>query len=249
MKRYKIVVAYDGTDFHGWALQPTVSSISQTLQDTFFDVFKENISLVGASRTDAGVHALGQVARFHTNINIDVGRIMHAWQSRLPGSIIIRSLSRITNDFHPHYGLLNKTYYYHIFGTRPLPFLQRYGLYTARNFDVQQLQDMMRLFVGTHDFSAFSTGMPIGDNPICTVDNIGLTYYRRFGVYRISITGNRFLRHMVRRMVGAALISAEKKNKVSVADVQNILVGRSIEHCLPCAPAKGLVLYTVHYKQ
>lgn len=248
MKRYKIVVAYDGTDFHGWALQPTVSSISQTLQDTFYDIFKENISLVGASRTDAGVHALGQIARFHANIDIDIGRIVHAWQSRLPGSIVIRSLDQVIDDFHPHHGLTNKTYYYHLFKTRPLPFLDRYGLYTARDFDVQQLQDALSLFTGTHDFSAFSTGTPIGDNPICTIHDIGLSYYQRFGVYRISITGNRFLRHMVRRMVGAALISAEKKNKVSVADVHNTLVARSVEHGLPCAPAKGLVLYTVRYK-
>lgn len=248
MNRYKLVVAYDGTDFYGWTPQPELRSVAQVMQDVFHEVFKKKISLVGASRTDAGVHALGQVARFHTDVGIEVNAMRKAWNARLPGTIVIRSLEHASDDFHPHHNIINKTYYYHFFLSRPLPFVHRYGVHCHGNFDMQHLHQVLQLFVGTHDFSSFSTGEPIGSNPICTIQSINVQRIKRFGVYQISITGNRFLRHMVRRMVGAALMSAQKKNNLSVADVQLFLDAKDSRNCLLNAPSHGLLLYKVLYK-
>ncbi|MCX5924911.1 MAG: tRNA pseudouridine(38-40) synthase TruA [Candidatus Dependentiae bacterium] len=247
MNRYKIIIAYDGTGLYGWAQQPGLPSVTQIMQDTFYDIFKQKIALVGASRTDAGVHALGQVARFHTSIPIDVKAMHKAWSARLPGSLVIRSLEPALEHFHPFHGIHNKTYYYHFFLTRPLPFLDRYGLYCQGDFDKERFNEVLQLFVGTHDFTSFSTGLPIGDNPLCTIETINVHYFRRLGMYQVSITGNRFLRHMVRRLIGAALLSAQKKDKISVADIKIVLEEKNSNHFLPNAPAKGLLLYKIRY--
>lgn len=252
MKRYKIVIAYDGTDFCGWAPQPTMASVAQVMQDTFYTIFREQIVLVGASRTDAGVHALGQVARFHSSVEVDVATMHNAWNARLPTTIVIRSLECVADGFHPHHAIQNKTYYYHFFLTRPLPFFQRYGAYFPGKFDHDRLNKTLELFVGTHDFTAFSTGTPIGDNPVCTLDRIEVKYIKRFDAWRISITGDRFLRHMVRRIVGAAFTCAQKRDGLSVeaavAAVQHTFVTKNTNNCLLNAPAKGLLLYKVCYK-
>lgn len=252
MKRYKIVVAYDGTDFCGWAPQPEMVSVTQVMQDVYYAVFRERIALVGASRTDAGVHALGQVARFHSCINVDIATMRNAWNARLPATIVIRSLEYAADDFHPHHAIQYKTYYYHFFLTRPLPFFQRYGAYFPGAFDMNRLCETLQLFVGIHDFTAFSTGNPIGDNPLCTLDSIEVKYIKSFGVWRISITGDRFLRHMVRRIVGAAFTCAQKKDSLSVAEavaeVKHTFVTKNTNNCLLNAPAKGLLLYKVCYK-
>lgn len=248
MNCYKIVIAYDGTEFYGWTLQPGLPSVAKILQDIFYDVFKEKIALVGASRTDAGVHALGQVARFYAHTAVDVVTMSKAWSALLPGTIVIRSLELVVDSFHPHHGILNKTYYYHFFLHRPLPFFQRYGLHCKGPFDSERLSRVLQLFVGTHDFTAFSSGTPIGDNPLCTIEKIEVQHIKRFGVYQISITGNRFLRHMVRRIVGAAFMGAQKKDILSIAQVQTIFEAKNPNHYLPNAPAKGLLLYKIRYK-
>lgn len=247
MTRYKLLIAYDGTDFAGWQEQPDHPSVTQTMQDTFTRVFGTTISLVGASRTDAGVHALGQVAKFEITSAVDEQRIKWAWNNALPNSIVIRSLEAVSPQFHPFHHILDKTYHYYFFLKRPLPFVQRYGFYYWYNIDVQKLDNTLQLFVGTHNFRAFSTGDPIGDDPICTIDTITLEYFKRFGVYRISVRGKRFLHHMVRRLVGAALSAATQKNDISISDVQDILIAQNPNHTLLNAPAHGLVLRTIRY--
>jgi len=249
IKCYAIIVAYDGTGFYGWVPQPGLPTIAQVMQDTFYAIFRQKIALVGASRTDAGVHSLGQVVRFHADIDLCVDTIKKVWNARLPESIVIRSLEEFSeNSFNPFYAIAYKTYYYHFFLDRPLPFLSRYGLYVPSMGDLSRVDQVLQLFVGTHDFTSFSTGMPIGDNPICRIDSIHLSYFKRFNTYQISITGNRFLRHMVRRFVGAAFLIAEKKARVSIDEVAVIFDQKKINSLLPTAPAKGLLLYKICYK-
>jgi tRNA pseudouridine38-40 synthase len=248
MIRYKVLIAYDGTDFAGWQVQPDHPSIAQTMQDSFARVFDKKISLVGASRTDAGVHALGQVAKFETNLGVDPQILQWAWNNALPPSIVIRTLELVPPQFHPFYNILDKTYFYHFFLERPLPFIQRYGWYYWYKVDLQKLQEVLQLFIGTHNFRAFSTGEPIGGDPLCTVDAITLEQFKRFGVFRISMHGQRFLRHMVRRLVGAALSAATEKNDVSLSDVLEVMMAQNPNHTLPSAPAHGLLLHTIRYK-
>ena len=153
MKQYKLVIAYDGTAYAGWIQQKDYPSIVQTLQDTFAHVFKKGISLLGASKTDAGVHALGQVAVFETDIDVEMQQMLFAWNNVLPSSILIRSLEH-DDLFHPHYYVKRKLYYYHFFTQRPLPFIARYGEYVGHLFDETRFNEALQLFVGEHDFSA-----------------------------------------------------------------------------------------------
>ncbi len=249
IKCYALIVAYDGTGFYGWVPQPGLPTIAQVMQDTFYAVFKQKIALVGASRTDAGVHSLGQVVRFHASIDLCVGTIKKVWNARLPESIVIRSLEEFPeNTFNPFYAIAYKTYYYHFFLERPLPFLSRYAFYAPRVDNLSRLNEVLQLFVGTHDFTSFSTGIPIGENPVCRIDSINFSYFKRFRMYQISITGDRFLRHMVRRLVGAAFLVAEKKARVSIHEVADIFDQKKINSLLPTAPAKGLLLYKICYK-
>ncbi len=244
MKQYKMTVAYDGTDYAGWIQQKDQPSIVQTLQDTFLQVFKKPIAILGASKTDAGVHALGQVALFKTDITIDPSTMQWAWNNALPLSITIRSLMEDAT-FHPHYNVVSKTYYYHFFRERPLPLYARYGAYIPYALDLHRLQQALNLFQGTHDFAAFYTGNDRNDT-IRTVD-VNMTYVKEYNVYRIEFKGKKFLRHMIRRIVGAACAVASRES-MTTADITTALATKTINHALPTAPAKGLMLYEIIYK-
>ena len=162
MKKYKIIVSYDGTDYYGWQMQPDQPSIQQTLQDTFAAIFDRKISILGASRTDAGVHALGQVATFKTDVTVSEIKMMYAWNNSLPDDIVIRSLEEVYEHFHSQYDVAQKTYWYHFTFERPVPFLQRYGWHVLYPVDLEKLQQCLAVFVGTHDFRSFATGEDMG---------------------------------------------------------------------------------------
>lgn len=246
MKRYKAVIAYDGTDYSGWIQQKDRPSIVQTLQDSFVAVFGRSIRILGASKTDAGVHALGQVAIFETDIQVDPQKMLYAWNNLLPSSILIRSLEH-ADWFHPHYHVKQKIYYYHLFVDRPLPFVARYGYYTSRAFEQQQFKDALQLFVGSHDFSAFYTGNDRED-AVRTIDEIRFEYMERYNVYRVVVKGERFLRHMVRRIVGAALVVASRE-EITHADIRDALQTGVMHSELTTAPARGLMLRKIIYEE
>ena len=117
-----MIVAYDGTDFFGWQAQPHGKTIVNCLQDTFKKVFDYPISVVGASRTDTGVHAAGQVAKFMAPRFTDVANLMRAWNASLPPSVLLRSMIEVPHGYNPQKNVVSKTYYYHLFINRPLPF-------------------------------------------------------------------------------------------------------------------------------
>ncbi len=244
--RYKLTVAYDGTDFNGWQVQPDVLSIAQAMQDSFKHIFNQKIVLIGASRTDAGVHAMGQTAAFSTDLTIDINKLMTAWNDALQPTIVVRSLEQTSDDFHPIYKVKEKIYWYHFFLERPLPFIGRYGWFYRYAVDREQLQKALAVFVGTHDFRSFCTGTQMGENTVRTIDSIDVTQ-EQFGAWRITVKGPGFLRHMIRRIVGASLVSASKDN-LSADDLKAILKEKDPNQALINAPAKGLCLYSIRYK-
>lgn len=246
MKKYKIIVAYDGTDYCGWQKQKCVPSIAQRLEDSFALVFDKKISITGVSRTDAGVHAMGQVASFYVDFAIDSIKMFQAWNNLLPSDIVIRKLDEIGDDFNIHKNVVAKTYYYHFFTTRPLPFVQRYGWYYRYPIDPYKLQKALHIFVGTHDFRSFCTGDEY-ENTVRKIQTISLEYLKRYNIYRIVITGPRFLRYMIRRIVGAS-IEVASRELLSVSYLKEVLEEKNPEQTLPNAPAKGLLLYRVKYK-
>lgn len=246
MKTYKLLISYDGTDFDGWQWQPQVPSVVHTMQTSFAHVFGREIKLVGASRTDAGVHALGQVALFKTDLPVDSQKMMQAWNDALPQTIVIRSLELAANSFHPMYGVAYKIYWYHFFLERPLPFVQRYGWFFRYKVDMRRLHELLQVFVGTHDFRSFCTGTDMGENTVRTIESITLSQ-EMFGAWRIMFKGPGFMRHMIRRIVGACLHAASRRD-ISVANMRSILEQKDPNQPLLNAPSKGLCLQSITYK-
>lgn len=243
--RYKIVIAYKGTNFCGWQAQKNDCSISSALENAFKNVFNATIKLMGASRTDAGVHAYGQVAVFTTYLTISPETMLRAWNNILGDDITIRSLEPIDEHFHPRYDVVQKTYWYHIFLERPLPFYKPYGIYSAHPIDFDILKEALTLFEGTHDFRSFCSNKD-GKSTVRTVDQLSLTYDTQMQAYRIVVKARGFLHHMVRRMVGAALYAARIQ---SLEAVQHALAHPNAEQKLPNAPAQGLMLAHIAYKK
>jgi tRNA pseudouridine38-40 synthase len=246
-KRYKIIVAYDGTAYHGWQVQKELPTVAGTLQNSFRDVFQKEISILGASRTDVGVHALGQVATFSSDLVIEPQGLLHAWSNKLSPDIVIRSLEEAPADFNPHHNVHYKTYWYHFFLTRPLPVVQRYGWFYKYPLDLKKLDVVLQTFVGTHDFRSFCTGDEMGDDTVRTIDSITLSYQEQFDAYRIQVRGERFLHHMIRRIVGASLDVAAR-NVLSLEYLPEVLAEKDPEQNLTNAPGQGLMLAEIVYK-
>jgi tRNA pseudouridine38-40 synthase len=246
MAVYKMVVAYDGTAYHGWQRQPEDISVVQVLEQSFKSVFKQAISISGASRTDAGVHALGQVASFTLDMMIAPDRLKFAWNNDLPADVVIMDICLAQDNFNPRHGVLSKTYHYLFFTQRPLPFVQQYGWYFSRPVDLDVLQQALQIFVGTHDFRSFCTGYDM-HSTIRTIHSIHLEYDHAKQAHRIVVKGPGFLRYMIRRIVGAALAVASK-DQFSCDDISIALAKKDPAQILPNSPAKGLLLYEIEYE-
>lgn len=247
MAVYKMVVAYDGTAYHGWQRQPEDISVVQVLEETFRAVFKQKISISGASRTDAGVHAFGQVASFTLDMKIAPESLKFAWNNALPHDILIRDISRAADDFNPRHAVLSKTYHYFFFHERPLPWVQQYGWYFSRPVDLDVLYEALQIFVGTHDFRSFCTGYDM-HSTVRTIHSIHLEYDDRMQAHKIVVKGPGFLRYMIRRIVGASLAVATKE-QFSCQDIRVALAKKDPAQILPNSPAKGLLLHEIEYEQ
>lgn len=243
--RYKIIVAYTGTTFCGWQTQKNGISVSSALEAAFKNVFNSTIKLIGASRTDAGVHARGQVALFTTQLAIAPDVLLRAWNNSLPDDITICSLTRVDDTFHPQYDAVQKTYWYHFFLERPLPFYKPYGLYVPYPVDFGILEQALTLFKGTHDFRSFCSNTD-DKSTVRTVDALHVEYDEAMKAYRIVVKARGFLHHMVRRMVGAALYCARTDIR-SVESIVNALQHPDAQQTLPNAPAHGLMLAHIAY--
>lgn len=247
MKTYKITVAYDGTNYYGWQIQPSAITVAQVLQTTFTKTFNHPITLLGASRTDTGVHALGQIARVRTSLAINPDQILKAWNSSLPNDIRIRSLVPINDNFNPCSNVFEKTYWYTLFLKPPLPFIARYGwLYPFMNkVDLEKFQDILQLYVGTHDFASFCK--KDGERTtIRTINSISVKKISRWNMLQITIKGPSFLRFQIRRMIGYALDIAQQP-KVPVNYIKTMLDNPNPQQTLVKADGSGLCLRKVIY--
>ncbi len=244
MTRYKLIIAYEGTDYIGWIQQPGKRSIVQALRDSFTRTFSKEIKLLGASKTDAGVHAMGQTAMVETDLDISPEKLKWVWNNALPSSITIRSLE-IAPDFNPHEAVVEKIYHYHFFLDRPEPFYARYGTQFYRQIDLEIFQKTLSLFEGTHNFNAFYTGDDREDT-VRIIKQVKLEFLKKYNCYRVKIIGENFLRHMVRRMIGAARAAAQR-DSIPIEIVKKALDFGEKKFELPTAPAQGLMLYKIRY--
>jgi len=246
-QRYILTIAYNGTSFGGWQTQHRNNSVQEILQSSFFDVFKMPIRLIAASRTDVGVHAFGQIVLGLTNLVIAPERLLKAWNDGLPSSIYIRFLKKDDTLFHPWYNVLEKKYYYHLVNTKLLPWVSPFVWQIQGNVDWAIVKDCLQLFSGTHDFFAFKHSEDMRENSVRTVKKIDLRYLKGSGFWRITVIGNSFLRHMIRKIVGAAIFIGMKDRNNQKEVVALMLATKQILLQIPTAPPQGLILQSITY--
>jgi len=247
-RRIRITVAYDGTNFHGWQVQSGLVTIQSELQRVFFALSKTPILVQGSGRTDAGVHALAQVAAFTTASPIPCVNLLRAMNHLLPGAIRVTKAEDVAPGFHARHDAVSKLYEYRIFRDEMCsPFERPYVYHYPYPANDQEMIDAAPLFEGTHDFSAFATFDARYSPDYSKVRTIFSSTLVREGprlIYRVRGTG--FLKHMVRNLVGT-LIEVGKGNLVT-AGLQKLLTGGSRAECGPTVPPGGLFLVEVTYK-
>ncbi|MBN1274483.1 MAG: tRNA pseudouridine(38-40) synthase TruA [Candidatus Aminicenantes bacterium] len=240
---YKLVVCYDGTDFHGWQRQPEKKTIQGVLEKALQKITGEKIPVIGAGRTDAGVHALGQTAHFRGNITLEAHDLFKALNANLPQAVRVLSAVKAEDGFHARKNALSKVYRYRIFnGTDISPFNIRYVLQWYGALDVKAMEKAAKLFVRTADFSAFSSNRFL--YPVRKVIHSSIRRQGKEIIYTVEATG--FLRYMVRSMAGTLIEIGRGKEKPDLIDFLFETKKRTTSS--PTAPAKGLCLMKVNYQ-
>lgn len=244
MRNIKLTVAYDGTAYHGFQRQTNAISIQQILEDRLAKIVGHEFRIHMAGRTDAGVHAYGQVVNFKTSGTIPVERIAIASRSLLPFDIVILNAEEVPDSFHAQYSAKSKIYVYKIYqNTVPNPFWRNLVWTIPHNLNVAAMNEAAQTIVGTHDFSAFraSGGAPI--SPIRTIMAVECQLQDK--ILELSFWGNGFLYHMVRNLTGT-LVNVGL-GKTSLEGFKAILDGRDRKKAGATAPAYGLYLKEVRY--
>ncbi len=238
-KRVRLIVAYDGTNYHGWQVQNNGITIESELNRCLSELLGEPIEVIGASRTDAGVHALGNVAVFDTSARMPAEKISYALNQRLPEDIRIQKSEEVPEDWHPRYCDSRKTYEYRIYrGEFALPTKRLYSLFTYHKLDVGKMQMAAEHFVGEHDFKSFCQVNAQVKSTVRTVTEVKV--YEDGPEVIIRVTGNGFLYNMVRIMAGTLLEVGQGKR--SPQEIPEIIAACNREAAGPTAPAHGLML-------
>ncbi len=249
MKRIRLTVAYDGTNYCGWQIQPAGVSIEGELNRYLSELLREEIHVIGASRTDAGVHALGNVCVFDTDASMPADKISYALNTRLPADIRVQDSREAAPDFHPRFCRSRKTYEYRICNRRfPDPCSRLYSLFYHWDLDVQKMQRAASCLVGPHDFTSFCTKRPDVTNHVRTIYSLNVTrgaQGREKDMITVRICGSGFLYNMVRIIVGTLLKVGG--GRIEPADMAEILAAKDRERAGDTAPAQGLTLTQIEY--
>ena len=247
MRRIRITVAYDGTEYHGWQVQPALQTIQGTLEEVFGGIEGRPVHVAGSGRTDAGVHALAQVAALDTENRIPLDNLRRAANRLLPPDIRVMRVEEAAANFNPRYDAKRKTYEYRIFrGEICAPFERRYVLHHPYPLRVADMIAAAALLEGEQDFSAFAASDErdeLGASKVRTVFCSKLSVEGERMIYRV--TGSGFLKHMVRNMVGV-LLEVGKGNVDREGVRERLKPGCAIP-AGPTAPARGLFLISVEY--
>lgn len=244
-QRWKCLVAYDGTDFSGWQSQPDNNAVQDHLERRLATILGAPVRIHGSGRTDAGVHARGQVFHFDAHWKHGPGKLLAALRAGLPETIQVQAARRVGADFHARYSAKGKIYRYHLcHGAFADPFEHRHTHSVPRPLDVEAMRAGAARLVGTHDFRAYSAfGGVERESTVRTLHRLDLT--ARGSHLRIDAEGNGFLYKMVRSLVGA-LISVGQ-GKLTPDDLAAILAQRERTRRVETAPARGLCLMKVQY--
>ena len=245
MKRVGLVVAYDGTNYCGWQIQINGITVEEVINRELSNLLGEEIGVIGASRTDSGVHALGNVAVFDTETRIPAEKICFALNQRLPEDIRIVESKEVPEDFHPRFCNSIKTYQYKILNKKiPIPTERLYSHFVYMDLDISKMRKAAEYIVGEHDFKSFCSTRTQVENTVRTVYSLDID--KENDMICITISGNGFLYNMVRIIVGTLM-------KVGLSVYPPEHVKEIIDACDrnvagPKAPAKGLTLVGIEYE-
>lgn len=245
MRTIKLLIEYDGTNYLGWQVQANGPTIQGTIEEKLKLLTGEGIRLTGAGRTDAGAHAMGQVAHFQTLSPLDLHSMHRALNRLLPPDIVIKKIEEADGDFHARKQARRKVYEYRILN-RPLrsAFLRGYAWHLPQGLDWEEVREATRRLIGEHDFSSFrSTGTPTKT----AVRKVFRAEWKkgREGLVRLEIEASGFLKQMVRTIVGTLVEVG--KGKITPDEFQKILEAKDRKKAGPTAPAHGLFLKEVKY--
>lgn len=246
MKRVRLIIAYDGTNYCGWQIQINGLTVEEILNKALSDLLGEDVAVIGASRTDSGVHALGNVAVFDTDTKIPAEKISFALNQRLPDDIRIQKSEEVSLEFHPRFCKSVKTYEYKILNTKfPNPMLRLYTHFVYMPLDVEKMKEAAAYIIGEHDFASFCSAGSQVKTTVRTIYTLDIN--KEDDIICIKISGNGFLYNMVRIIVGTLL-----KVGLSVyppEHVKEILLLKDRYAAGPKAPARGLILMEIKYEE
>ena len=243
--RVKMVVAYDGTNYSGWQIQPNGVTIEQKLNEALQALLGEDIRVTGASRTDAGVHSLGNVCIFDTDTRMPAEKISYALNQRLPEDIVVQDSCEVPDTFHPRFSKSRKTYEYRILNRRfrmPTRRLDTYFYHYP--LDVQKMQEAADYLVGEHDFKSFCAVNAQSKTSVRTI--YACTITKEADIITIRVTGNGFLYNMV-RIIAGTLIKVGA-GEFAPQEMQTILDACDRSVAGPTAPAHGLTMIGLEYE-
>ena len=253
MRYFKLTIAYDGTDFHGWQIQANKPTIQGEIVNVLRRITQEHVQLHGAGRTDAGVHAFGQVGSFRTQSALSAGEFQRALNALLPPTIRVAAAEEVGPDFNARWSALGKIYRYRLYRGKVVPpMLWRYVLHYPFPLDEEAMRDAAARFVGVHDFASFaaSTGSEEDDKERSNEREIFSTELLRSADNEelvFTVRGRSFLRYMVRKIVGTLLDVG--RGKLAPADIDRLFELRDRSKSGPTVPPHGLVMVEVQHDE
>ncbi len=242
MRNLKLVLEYDGTNFVGWQSQINGRNVQDEITSVISGVLQEQITLIGAGRTDSGVHARGQVANFHANSTLGVSSILNALNGLLPEDISVHSVEEIPEKFHSRFDARERMYRYYIC-PRPTAIERRYSWFVKYNLDLQPMNEVANRILGEHDFESFCKYEAEVDHYRCTV--VKSRWEQMSGKIVYEVRANRFLHGMVRTLVGTMIDVG--RGSLSVSEFEEILAAKDRQKAGMAAPPHGLFLEEVVY--
>lgn len=244
-QRFKLIVAYDGTNYNGFARQPNGVTIQETLEQAIEKIVQHKVHIIGAGRTDTGVHARGQCCVFDSPTKIPAERLVAAINSKLPLDIAVKSVEIVPETFHPRFGAKRKTYRYQILNSKVRdPFQGKYALLYPYHLDIELMKAAATHMIGEHDFVCFCSAGSTVKGTVRTIYDINIT--KDGDMVSVDICGNGFLYNMVRIIIGTLIKVNE--GKLSTDDISKIIESKKRELAGPTAPPQGLTMVEIEYK-
>jgi tRNA pseudouridine38-40 synthase len=245
MRNIKLTIQFDGTAYNGWQIQKNGKGVQQIVQDALSIILNSSIKLHGSGRTDAGVHALGQVAHFATDSDMALHNLQKGINSLLPEDIVVKKVEEAATDFHSRFRAVSRVYWYLIWNLpEKSPFYSKYSWHIIKPLDVTSMRSASKHLIGVHDFLSFKGSDKQEVNTVREIKNVRLRKTRN-NLIIVEIEATAFLRHMVRAIIGT--LAEVGRGNITPEKFKEIIEKRDRRFAGETAPAKGLFLKGIKY--